>query len=190
MAEADGFQPQEGEEVLWRGRPRTGFRWGLPQIASLIVGAPSLLGGLWMLAGALQAGPDLFLTLPALVASGFGGAALLAGFWYEPRRRAGTRYVLTDRRGVVIRDGPLGRRQVIAREIRADSPLDLVELGEGLGAVWFHKDRVRRAGEPGWRTVFIGFEQIEDAGRVYMILQGLRDAQAGGDGPSAAGPGA
>ena len=175
MADGIGIELAPGEEVLWRGRPRAGFRWGLPQIASLIVGVPTSLSGLWMLAGALTPEPDLFLMLPALVASGFGGAALLAGFWYEPRRRAGTRYVLTDRRGVVIREGPFGGPRVVSRAIRADQPLDLVEHGDGLGTVWFHKEQVRRSGEPGFRTLFIGFELIEEAGKVYMILQGLRD---------------
>ena len=70
MADGIGIELAPGEEVLWRGRPRAGFRWGLPQIASLIVGVPTSLSGLWMLAGALTPEPDLFLMLPALVASG------------------------------------------------------------------------------------------------------------------------
>ncbi|WP_339950825.1 hypothetical protein [uncultured Albimonas sp.] len=187
MEDEDGIGPASGETVLWRGRPRAGFRWGLPQIASLIFGTAALLAGLWMLAGALQGDADLFVMLPALIASGFGGAALLAGFWYEPRRRAGTRYVLTDRRGVVIRNGPLWGRQVIAREIGPDAPLDLVEHGEGLGTVWFHKETYRRTGEPGYRTRFIGFELIEEAGKVYMIMQGIRGGPAPGE--DVAGPG-
>ncbi|MDF2235562.1 hypothetical protein P2H44_23650 [Albimonas sp. CAU 1670] len=170
---------EPGERLLWRGRPVPRAGWGLPQLAGLIVGGPTALGGIWMAQAQLRAtGGDAFAALPALVAIGFGLAALIAGLWYEPRRRAATVYVLTDRRGAVLTRDPIFGRTVMARPILEGEVLELKEHGDGSGSVWFHRETFRRSGDdPGTvRHRSLGFLDVEDPGQVFMLIRGLRDA--------------
>lgn len=168
-----------GERVIWRGRPFPGWRWGLTQILGGLIGGGVLLGAVPALA---QAGGDLFVALPALIGAGFGLACLVAAFVYEPWRRRNTRYALTDRRGWVLRPRPFREGRTTWREIRADSYLDLAEIGDGLGTVWFHRHAWRPFGERTERVEFTGFEFIEDAAEVHAMIAaiqaGMRDAAA------------
>lgn len=160
-----------GETVIWRGRPFPGRRWGLTQIIGGGLGAMALVTAL---PGLLHAGSDLFALLPALIGVGFGAACLYVAFVREPRRRRGTRYALTDRRGFVERPGLISGQQVTWQEIEADSYLDLVDHGDGLGTVWFHRHAWRPHGERHERVTFTGFEFIPDAAEVHGLIAAIQ----------------
>lgn len=160
----------QGEQVLWTGRPDQSGRMRAPQIASLIFSVPAILAGLWMLAD----GGDLFLLMIGVVAIGFGAVALYAGFVQEPRKRRGMHYVLTNKRGFIAIEAPVGG-SLDWRDITADSYLRLDDGGNGPGSVWFHEEQVNRTGEAGGnRTKYFGFEQIADAAKVHAMIQGVQ----------------
>jgi len=164
-------QLTQGEQVLWTGRPDQTRKMRLPQIASLLFGVPALMAGLYMLIGN---GGDFFLLSIAVLPLGFGAFALFAGFVQEPRKRRATRYVLTNKRGFIIIEGPDGGSHDW-RDIAADSYLRLDDAGDGLGSVWFHKELVNRSGDAGdSRTHYFGFQNIPGAAKVHAMIQGIQ----------------
>lgn len=183
---------EPGEEILWRGRPVARANWGPSQYAGLIIGGPAAASGAWSAFAGWRAGREaaalgydgggVFAVLPGLVWLGFGLAALAAGLWYAPRRKAGTLYILTNRRAVLIERNPVFGRRVVARPILEGAVLELVESGDGTGKVWFHREEYSRPRDESGtvRERNIGFLDIAEAGKVYMIIQGLRDAAAAG----------
>jgi hypothetical protein len=168
---------EEGERILWIGRPipRHYARLWIP--IAIMVGIPFALvalGGIGMALPALAAGktgsatiqPAVF-GLPLLAAAvGLLGSPIFMAF-----RATRTTYAVTDRRALIVTTG-------LGRSVQSFAPGDMadvraIELTDGCGCVFF----ARRSQQTrfGVSSRSIGFDSIRD----FLLVEGLvRDLAA------------
>jgi hypothetical protein len=170
----------EGETILWQGRPDGAVRFtgGLKDSAiGLFFCGFSVL---WMtMASRLSdRAPPLFKAFPL-----FGlpilamGLHMVAGrFFWDAYRRRNTWYTLTDRRAFIARTN-LGRRSLRAWEVAEFESLELV-LGPP-DTVWFASELPRSSARRGRQR--IGFRYLADGRTVYDLMRKvkLQDATPG-----------
>lgn len=162
----------EGETILWQGRPDGGFHLTGGRLVEALFGvafagfavvwmvlASNAPGGFWMF-GLIHFAVGAALTLHAL-------------FWPGFRRRH-TWYTLTSQRAFIATDLPIAGRTLKSYPITSDTAL---KLEDGTpGTIWFaHEDRRTKNGS---RRVNIGFERIADP---RALLRQMTDIQRGRD---------
>lgn len=157
-----------GERILWQGRPGQGFHLEphklIPAVFGLVFAGFALFwmvmaaqsgGGFWMF-GLIHFTVGLWLTAHSL-------------FWGSFVRRR-TWYTLSDKRAFFATDLPFKGKQLASYPITRGTPL---AFHEGRDTVVFAKEE--RRGNKGRRfSVDIGFEHIEDAKKVYRLMNDLR----------------
>lgn len=154
---------QPGEEILWHGRPASGFHLdGLGGLGAWI-GSLLLLAGIILVDVGNNQAPFL---------QSWGGPMAFAGLatWLAPSvwrawQRRSTYYTLTNRRAFIARRFP--RRRLEARDLTQDTWFQL-EGGTEVGSVLFYAER--SASEDGPRHVQRGFEHIAGAREVYDLM--------------------
>jgi len=178
---------EPGERLLWTGRPATGFQVRIRHLGPSIIGLIFTPFALWLSVAALFQMPEdtgdravlIGIILFFLVAGGW----LIAGMHVlDMLRRRGMHYALTDRRALT--DVDLLGRVTYAVEIGPDSPVWLARTTPG--SAFFGQLRPPPGlfgsfGGPRRRSgmKLLGFELIEDAAKVYELLQQVQaDAQA------------
>lgn len=162
----------EGEQILWQGRPGTGVRWKAANIVTSIFGL--FFAGFavfWMtMAAQAPGGFWMFGLIHFFVGVGI---AVLPPFWSSWRRKH-TWYTLTDRRAFIATDMPLQGRKLKSYEIGPDTTLDY-EAGDR-STIYFHHEY--RRGKNGSTRVDIGFERIEDGAEVYRLFRQVQGRKA------------
>lgn len=183
----------EGERILWQGRPDPAFAIGAGNIAGATFGL--FFAGcalLWMrvLAGSgsgLWAFGLLHFTVGLCIVAG----ALLWPTW----RRRHSWYSLSDARAFIATDMPVLGRKLRAYQIEPDSRLTLVEGTPG--TVWFHDQSGEIRGGTGRMTQLhgspgihittgrgrrkrryvtrVGFERIHDAPAVFALMRQIQE---------------
>ncbi|KIT17104.1 hypothetical protein [Jannaschia aquimarina] len=117
-----------GEEVLWLGRPSRSILFRASELALLLPFATIWLGG-------IGAG-FLFLWSASSIAAVIPGAMFLLGlhlfvgpYLTDMWRRAGTRYILTDRRALVVRSRPFQGQE--EKPLSPGLPLSVSDEAQG-----------------------------------------------------------
>lgn len=158
----------DGETILWQGRPEGGFHLTAGRIFEALFGlafagfalvwmvlASNGPGGFWAF-GLIHFSVGIGVTLHALVWPGF--------------RRRHTWYTLTDRRAFIATDLPIKGRSLKSFPITPDTVLQLEDGAPG--TIWFaHEYRRTKKGS---RRVDIGFERIDAAREVLRLMTGIQ----------------
>ncbi|MDF0595419.1 aspartate carbamoyltransferase catalytic subunit [Psychromarinibacter halotolerans] len=160
----------EGETILWQGRPGHRLVIGVGQIAAMIFGLFfSGFALLWMILAAQAGG---FFWMFGLIHFSVGlSIGVLPPFWSAWSRRH-TWYTLTDRRAFIATDIPLMGRKLKDYPIDTQTPLTWDD-GER-GNVWFANEY--RKTKNGSRKIPIGFERIPDARKVYDLCRKVKSS--------------
>ncbi|MCA0204416.1 MAG: aspartate carbamoyltransferase catalytic subunit [Proteobacteria bacterium] len=177
---------EEGETILWQGRPVTGVRLrdflGLPLVFGLFFTGFSLV---WIAMARLMTQGEDFSVFPL-----FGLPFLLVGLYVafglpfgKDYLRKRSWYTLSDRKAYVATE-LFGKRRLKAVPY---AEMNILELEDGTpGSVTFKREitvsqytRRNRSGGRSRRsqttTTNIGFERIEDARTVYRMIAARRD---------------
>ena len=159
---------EEGEKILWQGRPDGRLRPGLRQLGGALFGLVFAGFALfWMLMAAAEGGSFWIYGLGHFAL----GMALAVGpIAYDVIRRRRTWYTLTDRRAFIATDMPLVGRRLAFYPIRPDSPVRLLQTRPP--SVYFARKAIRTRNRS--RHVPVGFEMIEDAHRVMALIHGIQ----------------
>ncbi|MDA7423204.1 aspartate carbamoyltransferase catalytic subunit [Thalassococcus lentus] len=172
----DGLLDQ-GERVLWQGRPEAGLTLAPIQPMQMMMGLVFVVFSLfWMsMAGWIASGmpgPVSFFPMFGLIflAIGLYNAGGYA-FW-KAYLRGRTVYSLTTQRAFVASDIPFLGRSLKSYDIEANSPLEYIEGNPG--SVFFANKRIHT--QNGSYRKRVGFERIMQARAVYRML---RDIQRG-----------
>ena len=161
----------EGETILWQGRPDGAVRLSVTNIAAALFGLAFAGFALFWMIMAAQAGG--FFWMFGLLHFSV-GVGLAAGpiFWDAYRRRHSW-YTLTDRRAFIATDIPLRGKRLESFPINRTTELSLVD--DTLSSVYFAAG-LRRGANGKKRHAKIGFERIEAGREVFRMM---RDIQSG-----------
>ena len=160
--------PQEGEAILWEGRPTMLARKALELVGFLLLLA--LLSWLALelirphLAGSEMAGhPDATSALPLILAMVAGMVLIIAlPVWLRSSARARARYMLTNRRALVwLGNRIVGEAVLFGSEMRS-APTEVSFTAPHLWLDWRLKDEGQDR---------IRFEQIPDAQQVAELAE-------------------
>ena len=163
---------EEGEKILWQGRPDGRLRIGLRHVASFLFGL--LFAGfalLWMIMAAAAGG--LFWSF-GLIHFTIGLGVALGPLAADVIRRRNTWYTLTDRRAFIATDLPLVGRGLKSWPITPNMPLELA--GDDPPSLFFAEEY--RRGRHGPRRVPVGFEAIPDAPEVMALIRKIQKGRA------------
>jgi len=170
MATPEGWKGilDDGEEIMWQGRPDGAIVWRMAYAFSIVFGLMfSGFALFWMIMAAQSGGPFWMFGLLHFFAGI--GIALGPPFWGAWRRRH-TWYTLTDRRAFIATDMPIRGRDLKSYPIDDDT---LVEVDNGNpGSIYFATERKRR--QKGYQDVKVGFERIGDWERPYHLIRGMQ----------------
>lgn len=161
----------DGETILWQGRPSSRFRLTLADLKPARQGLMMTLFSVVWLSMAMRA-PGIFWL--------FGLPFLLMGLWQIAKPlllpallRQYSFYTLTDRRAFIATDAPLLGRNLRSFPITADTRLDFLE-GEP-GSILFADDRLAGLTMPGPDGIRrVGFQMIPDARKVYGLMRQIQ----------------
>ncbi|WP_281840265.1 aspartate carbamoyltransferase catalytic subunit [Sinisalibacter aestuarii] len=162
-----------GERILWQGRPDQAFHLRLSQIPMTLFGL--FFAGFalfWMVMAARRGGIFWMFGLIHFTA----GLAIIfnATYWGTMKRRH-TWYTLTDRRAFIATDLPVKGRSLASYAITPETRLTWRE--EIPGTVYFARED-RRGNKGRSYSVDIGFERIDDSGKVYGLMRKVQRSQA------------
>ena len=164
---------EEGEEILWQGRPDGRIALRPSNWFMLLFGIA--FGGFalfWMvMAGALGGGTFALFGLPHFLIGA--GMVWSAVYWSAYRRRRSW-YTLTNRNAYIATDLPIMGKRLKSWPITRDMKLEFVD--EEPATIWF-ASRLKR-GKNGTYRVPVGFERIEDGRKVYALFREARKQAA------------
>lgn len=160
----------DGETILWQGRPHGQFHISAGKMFEALFGMAFAGFALFWMAMASKAGGSfwMFGLLHFAVGLGLVGHAL---YWPTFRRKH-TWYTLTSERAFIATDLPILGKKLKSYPITPDTALQLEDTEPG--TIWFaHEYRRTKNGS---RRVNIGFERIDDA---RGVLRRMNDIQRG-----------
>ncbi|KMW58183.1 hypothetical protein AIOL_003154 [Candidatus Rhodobacter oscarellae] len=174
MASIDGWDGilDEGEEILWQGRPDPRVVFRGRHLLTVTFGA--FFAGfalVWMLLA--SSGGGYFWTFGLIHFTV--GLGIMAGpiFWPAWARRH-TWYTLTDRRAFIATDIPFQGRKLRSFPIAAKTRID---YQQGPPDTIHFAEEYRRT-KNGSHRVAIGFERIDKGDEVYRLIRDIQRAEA------------
>lgn len=174
MSVPDGWEGilDEGEEILWQGRPDAAVVFTVANIGGFFFGlAFAGFALVWMIM-ASQAGGGFWMF--GLIHFFVGlGVAFGAMFWNAWRRRH-TWYTLTDRRAFIATDIPFKGRKLNSYPITPDTVISY-QAGD-LATLHFASEM--RQGNKRNYTVPVGFERVTDGDEVYRLMRDIQGRQS------------
>ncbi|SHI95190.1 hypothetical protein SAMN05444000_10429 [Shimia gijangensis] len=158
----------DGETILWQGRPDGAVTVSIANVATSLFGLAFAGFALFWMIMASQAGGFfwMFGLIHFTVGLGLTGGPMV---WSAYRRR-NTWYTLTDQRAFIASSLPVRGKTLDSFPITEDTMLSLTE---GPPDSLFFATRTRRT-KNGTRQVKVGFERIEGGKDVYRMM---RDVQ-------------
>ena len=163
-----------GERKLWEGHPSSGLI--LRPVEVFLIPFSLLWGGfaLFWNVSVWTSGPGAPLPfklfgLPFLVA---GLYFIIGRFWVDARLRRRLRYLVTDRRVLILKDGTVGSKSLDIKRLPA---LEFDERSDGTGTIRFGSSDWFSGRNFGlWQPTFDQtpqFIRIPDARHVYDLIQ-------------------
>lgn len=159
---------EEGETILWQGRPVRRFRikWG--QVPTLLFGSAfSAFALFWMIMAMAASGPFWMF---GLIHFTVGLAVALGPIILDNLLRKNTWYTLTDRRAFIATDMPMAGRKLKSYPINRSTLLTFQD-GDPPSIYFaeeFHNTR------NGSRRIEVGFESIDDAPAVMETMRSIQ----------------
>ncbi|HTP76464.1 MAG TPA: hypothetical protein VMJ73_05740 [Rhizomicrobium sp.] len=170
-----------GEHMVWSGEPRRGIILTASDI--FLIPFSLLWGGfaIFWEASVVTSHAPIFFELWGVPFVGAGLYIIVGRFFVDAWTRKQTAYLLTDRRILLVRSGPLA--STTSLQLRTLTNVQLKEASAGRGTIIFgdmipYRWAVPR-GWPGMPNAPMFF-QIEDAHSVYGKIQSLQERQSGG----------
>ncbi|TLS78265.1 hypothetical protein FE236_00455 [Mariprofundus erugo] len=206
----DGFRLETGERLLWSGQPLQGFRlrprdWFLIPFSALFTAVSA-----YFLSMILRLELPQFMAIISGLFTAIGVYLLVLRFPVGVWLRRHTRYMLTDRRVVVVRPGLMIRPPVQVRNLsELTEDVRLLEHRDGSGSIIFERESYYRgSGAAPTDTTFAGikppvspppafpipmgklkegvqFDFISQARSVYYKVWRARDEALANDSPPA-----
>ncbi len=170
MSVPDGWEGilEEGERILWQGRPDARVKWSEFSPIQTFVGVLFTAAGYNALSSMIEGPAQIFMIVPLAIA--IMGLYFVGGhFLWSALRRSRTHYTLTNRRAFIAVD-------LWPRKSLTSYPIgttDAIELDEGVTqGVYFAEEHRRSQG--GSRVVRIGFQYISDAREVLGLMRNIQ----------------
>jgi hypothetical protein len=160
----------EGEEILWQGRPDTGLIFSASALGKLVFGLFfSGFAVFWMIGAASTGGIFWMFGLIHFFA---GIGVMGSGVVWPGVKAHHTWYSLSNHRAFIATDFPWSSRRLNSYPISAQTSLSL-EQGK-LDSILFATEEYRVKGRT--RTRRIGFERIRDGRTVYNLMRDIQRA--------------
>jgi hypothetical protein len=161
----------EGEEILWQGRPDSAFAFQ-PRMMIMTVFGVFFAGFalFWMLMASMAGG---YFWMFGLIHFAVGIGIVAGTLWGPTFRRRRTWYTLTDRRAFVATDLPLVGRRLKSYPITAGSVLSYDQQDPAT----IHFAHEMRRGRNGSTRVDVGFDRIHDGAEVYRLMRQVQRGQ-------------
>ncbi|WP_421701695.1 aspartate carbamoyltransferase catalytic subunit [Aliiroseovarius sp.] len=163
----------EGETVLWQGRPDPRVVFRIEKAFQFIFGLFFAGFALFWMVMASQAGGVFWMF--GLIHFSAGIAISFGAIFWDAYRRRHTWYTLTDRRAFIATDMPLRGRKLQSYPIDGATPL---EFSPGPLATITFASEVRRGNKGRRYSVPVGFERIADGDAVYRHLRKIQEARS------------
>ena len=160
----------DGETVLWQGRPNASFVFKARYIFTTLFGLTFAAFALFWMFMARSAGGTIWMF--GLIHFSAGIGLVIAPAFYSIWKRRHTWYTLTDRRAFIATDKPFSGRKLKSYPIDSDTTLDYTP--GHYSTIYFAHEH--RSGKNGTVHTPVGFERIEDGKAVYELI---RDIQSG-----------
>ena len=173
MTDRSGWEHilDEGEEILWQGRPSTAFRILPRHVVTFLFGLFfSGFALFWMVAAARDGG---FAWTFGLIHFSAGIAVAIGPVWWDDVTRKNTWYTLTDHRAFIATDLPLRGRRLKSYPINPHTQVDF--RPDEPASIYFASEY--RRSKNGMRRVDIGFEAIADGETVLGLIRDIQKAR-------------
>ncbi|MGR3363889.1 MAG: aspartate carbamoyltransferase catalytic subunit [Maritimibacter harenae] len=156
----------EGEEILWQGRPGQGFHFGAGNVVSAIFGL--FFAGFalfWMVMAASADGPFwMFGLIHFSVGIALSAWAIYGNTW----KRRHSWYTLTDRRAFIATDMPLKGKTLKSYPI---GPTTVIDYRAGPPATINFAEEFKRGSKGRSYKVKVGFERLENGAEVMREVR-------------------
>jgi len=159
----------DGEHILWQGRPDPGFHMDLSKLPVALFGLAFAGFALFWMVMAAQAGGVFWMF--GLIHFSVGLALAFGAVGWGNVKRRGTWYTLTDRRAFIATNLPGKGKRLDSYAITPDTRLSLRDGNPG--SVMFSREE-RRGNKGRAFSVDIGFERIAEAAEAYEILRTIQ----------------
>lgn len=155
----------EGEEILWQGRPDQAFHVKPGNIATIGFGAIFAGFALFWMIGASQAGGGFWMF--GLIHFSVGLGIILWAIFGATYSRRNTWYTLTDRRAFIATDFLTKGRSLKSYPLKGVT----VDFKAGPPDTLYFATEERRGNKGRRYTVPIGFERVEDGHAVMRLIR-------------------
>ncbi|MGR3617576.1 MAG: aspartate carbamoyltransferase catalytic subunit [Paracoccaceae bacterium] len=165
----------EGEDILWQGRPLPSFSvTGPAKVFELLFGLLFAGFALFWMIMASQSGGGFWMFGIIHFIVGIGGVFHAIG--WSRFRHGRTWYTLTNRRSFIATELPVIGKRLNSYPITKSTALELVDATPP--SVYFASETRRT--RSGTRRVQIGFEQIADGMDVYRLMRSIQTGASTG----------
>ena len=161
----------EGETILWQGRPDGAIRFRIGNLFTFLFGLAFAGFALFWMILASQAGG--FFWAFGLIHFAVGIGLSFGAILWDAFKRRHTWYTLTDRRAFVATEMPMIGRGLKSYPITADTPIEFQD--NAIPSVMFASET--KSGKNSTYTVPIGFDLIHDAREVLALLRSVQKDQ-------------
>ena len=161
----------DGENILWQGRPDGGFAFKTSMIFLTVFGL--FFAGFalfWMTMASMAGG---YFWMFGLIHFAVGVGIIAGSILYPSYKRRRTWYTLTNRRAFIATVLPLLGKRLKSYPITEDTQIEFQD--NAIPSVMFATETKR--GKNSTYTVPIGFENISDARQVLTLLRSVQKDQ-------------
>ena len=158
----------QGESILWQGRPDGSVTLTIANVATSLFGMAFAGFALFWMIMASQAGG--FFWMFGLLHFSVGVGLVAGPMVWSAYRRRNTWYTLTDRRAFIASELPIKGKTLDSFPITEDT---ILSLKDGPPDSVYFATRTRRT-KNGSRQVQIGFERIENGTDVYRMMRNVQ----------------
>ena len=162
----------DGERILWQGRPDTKVSFKASHIFTFIFGL--FFAGFalfWLIMASMAPGPFWMF---GLIHFSVGIGLMLGPIFWPSWARRHTWYTLTDHRAFIATDIPMMGRKLRSFEIGAATPIDFMS---GPPDTIHFAHEYKRTND-GSHRVDIGFERIENGAEVMRLIRHVQKGDA------------
>jgi len=161
---------EQGEKILWQGRPGTNLRIKPSQFTAILFGLFFSGFALFWMVMAFQAGG--FFWMFGLIHFAVGLSIGIGPVYKSVIRRKNTWYTLSDRRAFIATAMPVVGRRITSYPISANTSLDYQQTTPP--SIYFAHEY--KQGKNRSRRIDIGFEAIDDGRKVLALMRGIQKA--------------